>query len=418
MNDPDASRDNLTTLEIAQKSLVERLQEALAGGVEKSEQIASLAAACKALADAADTAQTRRDAAALRRNEAYKTFAMAVVPLLTLITLAVTVWMQGSQLAAQRESFEDVAWREMIGHFSKNGDDATGISTAAELKTFLRSPRYGLQARKMAILLLPRIGDPSAYRDLVDSTLGDANENNVADYIWLNQQATVSLRILDELLVDPKRQVQANRKRQSAPTPEELRLDQAAMGDEARLTSGRVAEVLRNRHGHSQPALVLSSMTFIDADLRGVNFYGFDLADCVFDRSDVSGALLWSIRSWEGTQWPSTNWWKANAVDPNALKALVEYWYPNRSGTEMLSFPISRAEYASDLQRLYSGTAPSDFSFGFDSGVLSTSSGDSEPPSSQGNAKTDIDPAVDAAEHAEDAGTSDAARIRQRTDAR
>src|SRR5712692_7221465 len=96
----------------------ETLQKLQAAAVEKAfstKEVADLEKAVsiiKTIADREKTANDNRNQPRLLRYEQYKTLSTAVVPLLTLLTLAFTVWVQASQVRVTQEANDDLEWRD------------------------------------------------------------------------------------------------------------------------------------------------------------------------------------------------------------------------------------------------------------------------------------------------------------------
>src|SRR5262245_1924545 len=82
--------------------------------LEKAASIAKMAAeVSKQNSDAVSQAKTLR-------YEGWKSFATLIVPLLTVATLFVTVYIQYQQISATREANEDTEWRESVKLFAGN----------------------------------------------------------------------------------------------------------------------------------------------------------------------------------------------------------------------------------------------------------------------------------------------------------
>jgi len=95
-----------------------------------------------------------------------------VVPLLSVLTLAVTIITQTLQQRDQERSRQDTIWRGTIEEFksaTQRNVAFGGLLAQVKLKPFFKSTEYGEQANQLARLVLPRVTDRDAFRDLFDS---------------------------------------------------------------------------------------------------------------------------------------------------------------------------------------------------------------------------------------------------------
>src|SRR5439155_7751041 len=106
------------------------------------------------------------------RFEGFKSWAAILVPLLSILTLAVTIGMQYAQLSETHQANADLQWRETVknvlsqlkGGTLSSAALARGGTTQADpllamslLKPYLSDERYGKDATELALLVLARV---------------------------------------------------------------------------------------------------------------------------------------------------------------------------------------------------------------------------------------------------------------------
>ncbi len=119
------------------------------------------------------------------RQEALKSWAQILVPLISVLTLGFTLLTQVLQQKAAQEAQEDTAWRQAIAKFSsvkRHGAGFEGLALQVELKPFIKSGRHKEEAAELARLMLPELADAAAFKDLFE-TLEWRTQDEVAEVL-------------------------------------------------------------------------------------------------------------------------------------------------------------------------------------------------------------------------------------------
>jgi hypothetical protein len=166
-----------------------------------ADRLEKVAAILKSLSDIRAQESLNESQQRTLRLEGWKSLATVVVPLLTLITLAVTIWIQNSQIQAMREGNEDKQWREALKSFSvKHFDPLADLTADAALKSFYTSPRYRDQAYAMTKIMLGHMTDEEGFRDLYSSAYAYAAWNNIGDIADIDRGVRRTFFELDDML--------------------------------------------------------------------------------------------------------------------------------------------------------------------------------------------------------------------------
>jgi len=296
------------------------------------------------------------------RLEGLKSFATFLVPIVSLLTIAFTVYIQLQQLRETQFKDEDTQWREFLSSIRerKAADAALSDPTfEPRLRSFFSSSRYGDQARSVSKRMLGQVANEPAFRDLFGLTIGDVNSKNFADVVDVgrtlafNSQAaqdrcTAFTEDLSDDIKDKLGTIQGSGGICSRGISEKtirtlgltsdqlqklstLRLDQLAFEAEQWFLSKRLAEFLRSNYSvgsaSDHSAQSLSSVYIAGVDLSNVDFSSFDLTDTVFDSDDLSGARI-TPRKTNRLDIRWTAWWEAESVDQNGLEVLTTTYYP------------------------------------------------------------------------------------------
>ena len=198
----------------------------------------------KTVADHEKIAHDNESHAKTLRFEWYKTASAAIVPLLTLLTLAFTLWIQGAQLRLSQEANADAAWRDTSqkvltqlrserstqarrdvgGQASSEPDPQLAVQL---LHPYFSDPRHGTEAIDLAMLVLTRVAD-----ERVASTFFASPEINVTGAnltTFLNRSREIWDTIDFYANEDPRLPIQeASRRRQALFTTSRLVCDKIA----------------------------------------------------------------------------------------------------------------------------------------------------------------------------------------------
>jgi hypothetical protein len=302
--------------------------------------------------------------ASLSRYEGLKSFATLVVPLISIVTLGITVYIQSAQLtetrnqlAVSREANEDTQWREAMKTYAeagKEGNFVAGVAAAAMMKNFLHSPRYGSQARDMALLLMPKIADMDSFVDLFTAVIGNPTPADLEAMITLSRQLNNAYDETTDLINTAETQDRARKSagpslnlspffgREPSPSPssalssiispvDQLKHMHAAMERQVDFLSQKIAGVL-SREPKAGAHLDLHGAWIRSVELSRVDLSGADLTDAVLNSVTLDGAILAAIVKYARSNWADTQWWAADEISGPLLQNLMQNAFPYRNG--------------------------------------------------------------------------------------
>jgi hypothetical protein len=315
--------------------IVDSLEEKLLATV-RSGSTSEIEQSVSAWKLATEARQTQRDAAAQARSlfyEQLKSWATIIVPLLTLLTLAVTIWMQSAQLTATREANEDLQWREAIKSLSSSQSGISGVAAVAMLKPFLiQSGRYQQHARDLGLTILPQIVEPGGFRDLLDTIVDHLTWNDIGTLTKINRSLVQHFKQLDDSLEQFKKQGPPTLPRISStgqlmPSAREVvAVERDGTLDEIQYVSRRMAELLKIRP--SNTPLDLNATMLIDCDLADANLEDALLDGTTIQATSLARANLKGIKHFDDLNMATTPWWNAKEIGPTFLKHLIDSSYP------------------------------------------------------------------------------------------
>jgi hypothetical protein len=336
------------------------------GNLEDVERVASvyklMAEAQKRSAEAA--AQTR-----MVRQEGLKNWAALLVPLLSVLTLAVILW---SQIQQQRESLrsrEDGEWLAVINEFrsastATNAPTIEGLLPQVRLKPFMKSPIYGDQANQLARLLLPRIADPDGFRDLFAAVeWHDLNQmlnvdrglNRLYDYLGRERrklEASDSRAVPAGASPGPAAAAGGTRGRSAIdPRVEQLSSDQGNISSQTSYVCKRIGDMARSGKLPST-GLDLDDCWFNYCDLSRVDWNGATLNGTLFQHVNLEGARFADVTEVENLDIANTAWWQAAELSPSLLKALMENFDPGTETQRELTEKPTKPAYVARVTQL------------------------------------------------------------------
>jgi hypothetical protein len=332
------------------------------GRIEDIEKVASIQ---KMITEIKQQAADEANQKLTFKYERWKSLATLLVPLLTVMTLFVTVFIQYLQITVTREANEDTQWRESMKTFASTVTQNTlsDVASTAVLKPFFHSERYKSQAYDVSFLLFSRMGSLEGFRDLYTAAFGVPSWDNIADVTRVARIVDVQLtrirNIITALEADPKRL-----ERTKAPTPfdanpistyEKLEDAYHEVISQATLVTADIFSILRSPRAQQHKNIIvdLSEMSLIFGDARNVDFSMAKVRGSSFDRVNVGGAKI-TPQEIADTTWPGTQWWKADIIERETLKALIENSYPYYFPEEVFAeLPIStRDQYVAEVLKL------------------------------------------------------------------
>jgi hypothetical protein len=322
--------DEMDALKAAANSLLKKAQGGtvpdLASAVEKATGVFRLSADLeKSKAEVGKLAleesklQYEIDTAPKReRSERIEEYVTLITPVVTIMTLAATLLVQGMQFSQsekdKREATEDAQWDSALKLIAQSGKVSP---TVIALNPFLNSPKYRGLARETAIQLLANSSDPVFFTDLFSAAFVPIGWSDLNQVAMLDRALAARANPLYIKIYDEKRDVEDLTKL----TPEEKEAYQYVT-DIIPKVSAQVASVLKAPRT-SNSGLDLSATRFKSADWGGVDLsganrlrgYGSDGTRCGLRarRVDLKGANLETtffraqhpvVRQFEGAIFP------------------------------------------------------------------------------------------------------------------
>lgn len=338
------------------------------GKVEDIERVASvykvMAEAQKRSAEAA--AQTR-----MVRQEGLKNWAALLVPLLSVLTLAVIIWSLIQQQRESQRSRENGEWLAVISDFrsvstATNAPIIEGLLPQVRLKPYLKSPIYGDQANQLARLLLPRIADPDGFRDLfaavewhdLDQMLNvDRGLNRLYDYLGRERrklEAADARAVPSGATPGPAPAVTAGGSRgRGAPDSriEQFSSDQGNISSQISYVCKRIGETARSGKLPST-GLDLDDCWFHYCDLSKIDWKGATLNGTLFQHVDLEGARFADVTEVDNLDIANTAWWKAAELSPALLKVLTDNFDPGTETQKDLTDKLTKPAYVARVTQL------------------------------------------------------------------
>jgi uncharacterized protein YjbI with pentapeptide repeats len=322
-------------------SLIRERVSELVGSANSLAEYKTAAEALKALADYERiTAENANQKHALR-SEWIRTAATSIVPFLTLLTLAVTIYFQWSQATLTARANEDAQWRAVAESMSKAPGPTTDIVITTALMPFYDSPRYSDQAYEMVFLLVRRISDRNAFETVFRTAFGSAGWSNIHHVVRIGRVLNENFKDVDDLFnllggADNLEKLSA-KPRSRLKTGRDVDIFRAAhaRGEvlfAQQFLANQVGDLLRN----NAPATAaryfdFSGFTFFESDLSNADLSGLDLSGADFQRVQVNGAIL-APAKFNAINMVGTAWWDAKTISPEFLAHLLSKRAPDFEG--------------------------------------------------------------------------------------
>lgn len=308
--------------------------------------IEKAASISKTLADQEKIERDNINQPRLLRFESYKTFASTVVPLLTLLTLAFTVWIQVQQLKATSEANADAGWRDtsqkVIAQLRAAQVDSQ--LTLQLLRPYFRDVHHGAEAVDVAMLVVSRVG-----------------EERAADVLFASEDLNVTPALFPTFLYKMK---ELGAQMDSVNDPKittQLKEDQKE----------KMVAVLRNNLRNICNKLSQSFLSgavkfperaqglhFEDCTLENVQLGAANVGDAVIRHVELKGTDLSAVDSFENSSWEGSDWWSAKSIAPSLLEYLIRTYYPYADGT--VDYPQNvptKVDYAKAVEALCKSAA-------------------------------------------------------------
>jgi uncharacterized protein YjbI with pentapeptide repeats len=352
---------------------IDQLRQASASLLRKAEggSVPELAVAIERAADvqrlAADLEGSRLDARKLELEErklqeesaaAAKRFksertrdrATIVTPVVSILAVVATLWFQMYQLqvseAGKRDAAEAAQWSEAVKTISQTDKLSPGV---VALNPFLKSPKYGDQARVTAVQLLANTSDTVFFNELYGAAFVPIDWSNLAPVIRLDRALKArALPLIDRTW---NAQTQSNELSKLDPT-------ERALYDHLNVVLTRISTQVGSLLKASRPpdltAPDLSGTSFRDSDWEGADASGANLEDARLVYLSVKNANFDRITNFAGIYVYRVAWWEAARISAPLLGYFeTNFPYePNVTYGRNNNARFTPQEYAAALERL------------------------------------------------------------------
>lgn len=361
--EPGAEFDQTLEVQAAANSLLDKAKDSpvltdLAAAVEKA------AAALKAAAEIQKTRieseklttemerlrHENENAAKRDRSERIRDYVALLTPLVTIITLAATLVAQNWQfLRSERDKRDDALdtqWQDSVKTISASGALSAGL---VALQPFLNSPKYGEQAREVAVNLLANSSDPAFFTSLFGTALVPVTKTNIDRVIRLDRALLARVNPVWAKTWDETKQKDDTKKL----SKEELATFNYMDGAFPVITS-EIGGLLKARSMDGW-TVDFSATFFKNGDWQGVNLAGADLTNARLIWTDLTNARLDGVRQFAGADFYRTIWWHARSINRPLLDYLMEkYPFKQENDYGPRDTRVSQAEYDRAIHALMS----------------------------------------------------------------
>jgi Pentapeptide repeats (8 copies) len=323
----------------------ERLREIANSAIDKSNDVAEVKSAAELLKLTSEIETQRAEARKLaveekkvaldladsqrhRRSEDWKAIVSQLVPVLSIVILAATLFVQtvqkSKEMNAQAEASLDTQWSDAVKLLAESDK----ISPAgAMLKRFAQT-RYAELAYKMAIAELSRTDvkaeDHEAFDSLFNSVFAPVNWDTLPQVVELDRTLWSVLNPLMQKSYDHKHNRNDPEHKLSETEQAKVRL----LNSNLETITKAIAPLLKGPRPNGK-TVDLSWTDLINADFQGAHLSGANLAGATFSGVNIRDADLGEIKNseFEGSRFFSTPWWQVSHINQDFLKYL-EANYP------------------------------------------------------------------------------------------
>jgi hypothetical protein len=322
------------------------VQSALKSGrIEDLEKAANIT---KQAIDAQKAVTDNKNQPKLVRYEGFKTWAALIVPLLSIGTLLVTIYIQAGLLKATTEANEDTQWRETVKNVlsqldkkpSSVADPALAMSL---LEPYSSDSRFGRDATLLAVQLLSRVPSSDRFKEYFLSHHVGETQSDISFLTTVNRELFNDFADLDHRLkqpLEPREKLTVMQMRDT-------------FVDDIEFITERLCTLYRAQH--TTTALTdLRDVFLMNGDLSGVNLTGADLSGSKFETTNFANANLIGNIKFMDTSFVDSNWWDAREIAKPLLKYLIEEQYPYFDSEGVIYFvpPPNKQQYFEKVRQL------------------------------------------------------------------
>ena len=283
-------------------------------------------------------------------SERMRDYVALLTPLVTIIVLAATLVAQNWQFLRserdKREAAMDAQWQDAVKTISASGALSPGVIA---LQPFLRSTKYGDQAREAAVNLLVNNSDPSFFISLFGTALAPVTWTNLDRIIRFDR--ALNARAIPVWTKTFNFEKETEDTTGLSKTELETYDYVASVFPVLTTEVGGVLKTPRPDGAHAD----LSATFFESGDWQGINLSGVNFENARLQWSDLQGAELEGLTQFSGAEMYRTAWWEAKSIN----RPLLEYLKAQSSFKPGVAYGtrnviVQQPEYDKALQRLMS----------------------------------------------------------------
>lgn len=330
-HDIDSVSEQMQQVRVAASALLDKAESAssvtdLATAVEKAAGALKLAAEmgktrtelAKVNEEISKLKRENETSAKRERSERMRDYVALLTPLVTIITLAATLIAQNWQFLRsendKREEALDAQWNDAVKAISASGALSPGVIA---LQPFLRSTKYGEQAREVAVNLLSSSSDPGFFRSLFSTALLPAGWDNLDRILRFDR----ALEAREMPLIIKTWDADKYQNDESRLTKDERSAYDYVIAVVPTITA-QVGSVLKTPRPPGTQ-IDLSSAYFALANWQGIDFQDANLDGAYFTNMDLQNAELKGVTKFTSAVFSATAWWEVKSINKPFLDYLM-----------------------------------------------------------------------------------------------
>jgi hypothetical protein len=336
-HDMDSVSEEMQQVRVAASALLNKAESAssvtdLATAVEKAAGALKLAAEmgktrtelAKVNEEISKLKRENETSAKREGSERMRDYVALLTPLVTIITLAATLVAQNWQFLRsendKREEALDARWNDAVKTISASGALSPGVIA---LQPFLRSTKYGEQAREVALNLLSSSSDPDFFTSLFSTALLPAGWDNLDRILRFARSLGARQNPLLVKTFDADKYINDLSR---------LTKDERSTYDYVNTVSPTVTAQVGSVLKTARPPgthIDLSSAYFSTGDWQGIDFQDANLEGALLVNLDLQNAELKGVTKFTSADFANTAWWEVKSINKPFLDYLLAK-YPVR----------------------------------------------------------------------------------------
>ncbi|MBZ5558687.1 MAG: pentapeptide repeat-containing protein [Acidobacteriia bacterium] len=263
------------------------------------------------------------------KSERTKDYVAIMTPVVTIVALTATLSFQAFQFVesekAKRDASEAAQWADAVKTISESSKLSPGVIA---LNPFLKSAKYGDEARATAVQLLANTSDTIFFNDLYGAAFVPIDWRNLSQVVRLDQALNARGGPIWTKSWDAQKQVNDVSRLDET---ERALLDH--LDDVLPKLSSQVASLLKGPRPANAAAPDLSATYFKFSDWEGVDLRGANIESARWAFVNMKGANLDRITNFEGVDFFHVAWWEVARLSAPLL-AHLEQKLPCEPGAE------------------------------------------------------------------------------------